>query len=201
MIMIDSGISNIHHQALHNLVVELKPRLALEVGMANGLSTRAILSGIGDGNLISIDPYQSTDWHSEGIRAIAEFSSKHQLIELPDYLALPQLVAANTRIDFAYIDGWHTFDYTLLDFFYIDRMLNVGGTVGFNDCHMAAVNKVLGFIKTHRDYIELPILKPSYNARNLTISVLRRLLDRQTQDRYFKKVTDSEPKWNFFEAF
>jgi len=41
--------------------------------------------------------------------------------------------AQGERIDFAFIDGAHTFDHVLVDFFYIDRMLNVGGIVAFDD--------------------------------------------------------------------
>jgi hypothetical protein len=26
------------------------------------------------------------------------------------------------QVDFAFMDGWHTFDYTLLDFFYTDKL-------------------------------------------------------------------------------
>lgn len=30
--------------------------------------------------------------------------------------------------------GWHTFDHTLLAWWYVDKMLPAGGIVGFNDC-------------------------------------------------------------------
>jgi predicted O-methyltransferase YrrM len=197
----DSGISIVHRQALSGVVRKLKPDLAIEIGMANGVSTRAILSAIGGGKLISIDPYQSTQWGSEGIKAVADMASSHQLIELPDYLALPQLLASSTRIDFAYVDGWHTFDYVLVDFFYLDKMLRVGGVVGFNDCGMAATHKVLKFVTRHRKYVEMPVLPPTYVARNLVVSLARRVLNRQTQDRYFRKAENWEPDWTFFSRF
>jgi len=38
-----------------------------------------------------------------------------------DFKVLPRLLESGKKIDFAYIDGWHTFDYTLLDWCYIDR--------------------------------------------------------------------------------
>ena len=60
-----------------------------------------------------------------------------------DYLALPQLVGDRQTIQFAYIDGWHTFDYTLLDFFYVDKMLDPGGVVAFNDCALPSVRRVI----------------------------------------------------------
>ena len=197
----DSGISVADRGALSDMVEKLKPALAIEIGMANGVSTRAILSAIGSGKLISIDPYQSTHWRSEGLKAVADLASSHELIELPDYLALPQLVASSTRIDFAYVDGWHTFDYVLLDFFYLDKMLRLGGVVGFNDCGMAATHKVLRFVTRHRKYVEIPVLPTTYAARNLARRVARRVLNRQTQDRYFRKAEAWEPDWTFFRRF
>jgi hypothetical protein len=78
----------------------------------------------------------------------------HQLIEEVDYIALPELVKRKCRIDFAYIDGWHTFDYVLLDFFYIDKMLNTQGIVAFNDAGYLSVHRVLKFMISHRKYRE-----------------------------------------------
>jgi len=57
-----------------------------------------------------------------------------------------------TKIDFAFIDGMHTFDYTLIDFFYIDRLLNAGGVIVFDDLCIPAVNKVCRYALTNRAY-------------------------------------------------
>ena len=35
--------------------------------------------------------------------------------------------------DFIFIDGWHTFDYTLVDMFYADRLLRIGGYLLIDD--------------------------------------------------------------------
>ena len=169
--------------------------------MANGVSSRAILSAIGDGKLISIDPNQSTQWNSSGVEAIAEFAAHHQLIEKPDYLALPELLSSGTSVDLAYVDGWHTFDYVLLDFFYIDKMLKVGGVIGFNDCGMAAIDKVLRFVTQHRKYMEVPVLPRTYEGRNPAVSLARRIENRQSQDRYFRKIENWEPGWDFWKQF
>jgi predicted O-methyltransferase YrrM len=196
-----AGISVVAQRALGDLVRELKPNVVLEIGMANGVSSRVILSALNGGKLISIDPYQVTAYRSNGLNAIAEFSSNHRFIELPDFQALPQLLAEGTKVDLAYVDGNHTFDYTLLDFFYIDKMLSPGGVVGFNDCHMAAVNKVLNFVTKHRKYVEVPILPRTYLGRNWAISLARWVLNRQSQDRYFRKIKDWEPEWFFWKRF
>ncbi len=107
--------------------------------MAHGVSSLAILSSPSCQArvaLISIDPNQHIQWHATGVSNVvrAGFSQAHELLEIPDYLGLPRLLEQNTIVDFAYVDGWHTFDYTMLDFFYLDKLLKVGGIVGFNDC-------------------------------------------------------------------
>ena len=39
-----------------------------------------------------------------------------------DTVALPRLVEQGKRIQFCFIDGLHTFDYTMLDAFYADQV-------------------------------------------------------------------------------
>jgi hypothetical protein len=88
------------------------------------------------------------------------------LLEEPDFKALPCLLERGTKLDFAYIDEWHTFDYTLLDFFYIDKMLRTGGVVAFNDCGWLAVDRVLRFVQSHRKYADMDAgLEPPLLAR------------------------------------
>ena len=70
-------------------------------------------------------------WASIGVRNVerAGFTERHTLVESFDYVALPKLLQEGARFDFAFIDGMHLFDYTLLDFFFVDVMLDVGGWV------------------------------------------------------------------------
>ncbi|HET8925038.1 MAG TPA: class I SAM-dependent methyltransferase [Candidatus Acidoferrum sp.] len=184
--------------------------------MAFGVSSLAILSGLRDGGqngkLISIDPHQcSGGWKGAGVAAVARaaLNDRHELIEDYDYNVLPRLLSSGLKIDFAYIDGWHTFDYVLLDYWYIDKMLTVGGVVGFNDCSWPAIDKVIRFVLTHRKYSEIEVGLPVEFA---SLSRRRELLRRLTfgdkrqwcsrvEDRYFKKGADWEPKWDFFVAF
>ncbi len=195
-------------EALYRVVSDHTPNLALEVGMAHGMSTLAILGGLHAGNaggmLISVDPHQSTAYRDVGRTNVrlCGMSAQHRVVEQLDYLALPSLLQELSSIDFAYVDGWHTFDYVLLDFFYVDKMLRPGGIVGFNDCGYPAVHKALAFLKTHRKYAEIDVgLKPDYNASNVLKATVRRVLRRNNNDRYFRKLEDWEPTWNFYSYF
>ena len=201
-------ISSAYAEALYRTVLARKPAAALEVGMAYGLSSLAIGQGLrdagGNGKLISLDPVQSTHYKRIGRLNIerAGWGEFHELIEAPDYLALPKLLERGQKIDFAYIDGWHTFDYCLLDFFFCDKLLNPGGVVAFNDTRFPAVHKVLGFVTTHRHYREIDVgLPATYTGRNALVTAVRRITNRPTQDRYFEKLENWEPDWNFFKSF
>ena len=143
-------------ERLYQLVLTHRPQCVVEVGMAFGGSTLAILSALdqvgGGGRLISIDPFQFSQWGGCGAAAVrrAGLEHRHELVEEVDYFALPDLLAKGQVVDFAYIDGAHTFDYAFLDFWYLDRMLRVGGVGGFNYCEWRGVGKVNKLVEKHR---------------------------------------------------
>lgn len=205
---LEAEISPEFAAALYRTVLLHKPRLVVEVGMAHGLSTLVILMALRDakngGQLISIDPLQHSTYKGIGLTSVERsgLESQHRLIDKSDYLALPHLLEEKTQIDFAYIDGWHTFDYVMLDFFFLDKMTRVGGVIGFNDCGYRAIHKALSFVRTHRKYTELDVgLKPDFRAATPLLSGARRILRRSSSDRYFQKTADWEPAWNFYAHF
>jgi predicted O-methyltransferase YrrM len=212
-------------EALYHAVLTNRPSIVIEIGMAFGVASLAILSALhrvgGCGRLISVDPNQSTDWKACGVAAVerAGFKERHTLIEDFDYAALPRLLGSGQRANFAFIDGWHTFDYTLLDFWYLDKMLEVGGIVAFDDCRFPAVHKTIRFVESHRKYEEidvgLPVATEDYSGLRGPVKRLiglralnefRRLTGRPTgiytpANRYFRKVEQWEPTWQFFTEF
>src|SRR5258708_32319090 len=66
-----SGIALEYAIGLYRAVLTKRPKTMLEIGMANGAATLAILSALsqldGERLLISIDPNQSTQWHNGGV--------------------------------------------------------------------------------------------------------------------------------------
>jgi hypothetical protein len=74
------------------------------------------------------------------------------VIEEPSEIALPRLLGANTRIQVGIIDGFHTFDHALVDFFYVSKMLDVGGVVILDDVNMPSIARLLGHIMTYPAY-------------------------------------------------
>jgi predicted O-methyltransferase YrrM len=209
--------------ALYRLVRRERPHRVLEVGMAHGATALAILTALTENgetaHLTSIDPFQQTDWQGIGRLNVERsgFADMHTLLCDYDYLALPRLMSSGETFDFAYIDGWHNFEYALLDFFYVDKMLDVGGVVGFNDCDWLPVRSVLNFVERHRDYEQVDAgLPPLYGgraswahkARRLDRRLSRgritgtrpvgRLLGRRRDDRYYRKRSATERPHGFW---
>lgn len=192
-------------EALSRTVSALKPKLCLEIGLATGVSALAILAELEEGSkLISIDPFQDKAWHGMGSKLIANagLAHMHELIQEFDYIALPRLLSERTPIDFAYIDGMHTFDYVMLDTFFVDKLLRIDGIVGFNDCGFRSVHKFLKFFRSHRRYEEVNVgLPKDFQGRNSLVSLERWITGRSNSDRYFRKLADWEPPHNFFKSF
>ncbi|MSP11798.1 MAG: class I SAM-dependent methyltransferase [Chloroflexi bacterium] len=150
-----SGISPQKVELLMELVTELRPRQSLEVGLAYGTSALAICEVLPPGSChIVIDPYQTNHWEGRGLQHLqqAGHADRIEFYEDFSYRVLPQIEAKGVRVDFAFIDGRHTFDYVLVDFFHIDKMLNPGGVVLFDDADWPSIRRVLRFIVMNLPY-------------------------------------------------
>jgi predicted O-methyltransferase YrrM len=117
--------------------------------MAYGISAFYILSNTST-KLISIDPYQDTQWSNYGMQLLKEFNfdKRHKLYKLKSYIALPKILKklGNNYFDFIFIDGFHTFDYTLLDFFYAHLLLRKDGIIIIDDALHHGVKKCVDYI-------------------------------------------------------
>lgn len=93
-------------------------------------------------------------------------------------LILPRLAGDGLRRDFVFIDGSHLFDSVVVDFFYADRLLPVGGVIALHDTWMPSVRRAITFVSTNRAYEQLP-------ATNTNLAVLRKLaVDNREWDHY-----------------
>ncbi len=205
---LSSGISVEEANALYRLVRQEEPEVCLEIGMAYGISTLTILTALeqnGRGTLLSVDPYDQ--WDSGLVVAMhnldrAGLRPLHKHIRQPSHLALPELLSEGYQINFCYVDGMHTFDYVLVDCFYCDKLLKVGGIMGFDDAGWRSVWRVIRFLLTHRHYEELDVgLARSFKGRNLLATLLKRMTNRQSQNRYFRKLDTWEPPYSYYHRF
>lgn len=204
---------------LYSLALSTRPRITLEVGMAYGLSSLYICRALkenGGHKHIVIDPHESSEYRALGMWNLqrAGYGDLVELHEERSEQGLPRLAAQGVRIDFAFIDGWHTFDYTLVDFFFVHRMLRVGGIVAFHDCQLPAVRRVVRFAQSHRDYEALPwkrgwrrlLYQNLVDAATLLylILTLKNPWHHRSpgpQMMALRKRSDDEPPWDFYRPF
>lgn len=141
---------------MYELIVQHKRHNTLEVGLGEGFGSLWMLQAHKDnkkGFHISIDPNQMTSYKGIGLYEIesCKLSNNFKFIGKPSHLVLPKILidvqkGKIPKFDLIYIDGWHTFDYTLIDFFYSDQLLNIGGTIVIDDVRHAGVKKCVSYI-------------------------------------------------------
>lgn len=155
---ISGGIHVEEVEILSQVVREVDPVNSIEVGLGYGFSALTIcVSGerpIAERRHTVIDPHQSNYWSSKGIERLRQegFADMVTLCEEPSYRVLSRLEQEGEAIDFAFVDGWHTFDYVFVDFFLIDKLLRPGGVVMFDDADWASIRPVLRYAVTNLDY-------------------------------------------------
>jgi predicted O-methyltransferase YrrM len=154
------------------------PQVACEIGLAFGMSTLYILEAMqarGNGRLIGMDPAQHDGtWSGAGLHNVrrAGFADRFEFHEEPSHVVLPRLLAAGTCLQFAFIDGWHTFDHTLVDFFFVDQMLDPGGVIVMDDVSWPAIRRLCQFIVTNRQYSILDV-EPLSGRRSGRVALKR----------------------------
>ena len=153
---VHSSVNFKEGEFLFKMIKKYDYKKCVEVGLAFGISAMYILNAIQsykNNFLISIDPYQTEQWNNMGLKLIKEvsLSKNHTLMEEKSYTALPKLLEeyGEGSFDFIFIDGWHTFDYTLVDFFYADLLVKVDGMIIVDDVLHKGVNKFEKYIKSN----------------------------------------------------
>lgn len=197
-------------ELIRRVFTELKPRCSVEVGLAYGVSTLYACSAMGvcrDGwKHIAIDPCQARDWNGLGIENVrlAGFDANLVLIEEGSETALPSLLRAGLKVQAAIIDGWHTFDHTLIDFFYVNRLLEVGGVIVLDDADWPAIARVCSHVSTYPAYkrFEVPVYRTLRQRLSTKpgLSLLRRAGDKERVVA-FQKVTEDTRAWDWYAPF
>lgn len=172
----------------------------IEVGCAYGISALALLSAaeaVPGGVYHLIDPYQAEYWGNIGLENIrrAGFADRVTFHDLPSEIALPRLLDAGETIDFAFIDGNHTFDHVLVDFFFVNKMLQVGGMVVFDDAQMASQARLMAHIATYPAYERLTV------PQSLMVQGQRLRINNPGRFGVFRKIAPDERLWSWHADF
>jgi predicted O-methyltransferase YrrM len=180
-------------------------RRTLEIGCAYGLSSLHICSALStreSARHVIIDPAQHAYWHGVGVYNLKRAGfSFFELIERPSEFILPELAQSEAgTYDLVFIDGVHTFDHTLLDFFYANHLIRIGGYIVLDDCTTASISRVVSYISKYPCYRLLsqfsrnlykksPISRIAKMARLLLpTSMSVYLLPKHLYDRYYSRA-------------
>ena len=78
-----------------------------------------------------------------------------ELREVKSFLGLPELLTEGARFQAIFIDGMHLYDYSLVDFFYADLLLDVGGVVLLDDIKHAGVAACMKYVLSNYPHFTL----------------------------------------------
>lgn len=139
---------------LRNLFLALKPARTLEIGLAFGASSLIFTESHRELNRppqkqhVAIDPFQSDYWDACGlmVNERAGLGGYLELVERYSCFELPALAQKNLKFGLVYVDGSHQFEDVFVDFYFINRLVEDGGIVAFDDSSDRQVAKVLRFI-------------------------------------------------------
>jgi predicted O-methyltransferase YrrM len=221
---LDANISEAEASDLYAIVKALRPERSLEVGLAHGISALAILAAIaanGSGHHFVIDPFQRNfQYCGEAMIERAGFSSLHTFFErFPE-----EVILQLPKLQFAFIDSSHLFDFTLMEFVLIDKKLDVGGILALHDAWMPSIQAVVRYILANRAYeicrhysnedgrltplqhckelVTRGLRKVPGSHRFLSSNVLRPWWTFHRQNLVFlRKLSEDQRDWRFHEPF
>ena len=209
-------------------LIKNNPRitLTLEIGCGYGISALFICSALkGRQNVkhIIIDPFQYSDYSGMGILNLNRVNCNFFEL-IPEYseYALPTLAKAKSgAFDLIFIDGWHTFDHIMLDLFYSNKLLRIGGYIVIDDCRYPSIAKAITYLSkfpaykfhSETDYFNLSFrAKVSYNISRaipqfikhnfLPFNISQSLYRLQNSSMMtFQKIANDERDWKWFKEF
>lgn len=211
----------------------IKPQRSVEVGFAYGISTLFILEKHREFNSdacshIVIEPKTDTYWGTAAEYNIGkEGLSKYLDIrrDRSDKI-LTKLYHENANVQYAYVDTTKQFDVVFQDFYFIDKILDVGGVFILDDCGggWPGVQRVARYINTLPHYKILGVHGRSQgawkkvSAESLLSSVISMMpfkkkfyptlqlkTDKQLGLNFgciaFQKISNDERNWDFDRSF
>lgn len=129
-----------------------KDMKVLDIGVGKGVST-TLFSSICEKEVIGIDPYQTIEHQGScEILCVALDIKRPVIIEKMSIECFNENALIEEKFDFIFIDGYHTFDATLVDLLIVEDKLKDGGLIAFHDCYYRSKQKVVNFVLKNRDY-------------------------------------------------
>lgn len=149
------GLSTVNNLlAIRHFMAALRPARTLEVGLGCGGSALAFLASHREaGSLpahqhVAIDKFQA-EFDDAGVEIIrkAGLAEYFEVVRELSSVGLGRMLAAGDRFGLIYIDGSHEFDDVFVDFYFVRRLVDVGGVVLFDDSSDRNVRRVIRYVE------------------------------------------------------
>ncbi|MCS4155850.1 putative O-methyltransferase YrrM [Salinibacter ruber] len=201
------------------LIREHEVSECLEVGCAYGIASLYISEALrekSDPHHTIIDPLELGKWEGIGLQNLEQAGiSFWDYIEQGSELALPELVREGRHFDFVLIDGYHTFDHTMIDLFYSTKLLRVGGILALDDANHPPVYKAARYFSEYPCYEKVGATPSKSVLKGVLTSILplasstlsfafpQALVDRLGTDRLiaFQKTNEDDRPWDWYRQF
>ena len=145
---------------LHDLIRSERASVTLEIGMAWGLSTLAMVQALVENGArrrshVVLDPHQKSLYGGAALRALRETGAAKfvEFHEENSMTMLPRLVERNRSFDIVFVDGRHVFDGVFLDFIYADWLVRPGGVIVLDDTFADPIHLTCRFAETNFEYV------------------------------------------------
>jgi predicted O-methyltransferase YrrM len=144
---------------LRDLLLEERPRVVIEIGLAYGGSALAIAEALvaqdrPDARHLIIDAYQdqfsNVGWEamlSGGLESVCE------LIPERSQLALPRMLAEGVVADAAFVDGSHIFHNVFVDLHFLRELVRPGGLIILDDCQWPSVATAARYFEVNTGWV------------------------------------------------
>jgi len=133
----NSSVTDKYGRLLFRLVEFFKPQTIIELGTSLGLSTLYMAMANPDSQVFTVEGCTTTSEQAAANFNALSNSNIEQHIGRFD-LVLPDVVAQAKKLDFAFIDGNHTYEATLENFKMLLSIANNDTVFVFDDIHWSA---------------------------------------------------------------
>lgn len=131
-------------------------KASVEIGLAYGTSTLAIAEAVVEngGRSVAIDPYENSYWGGNGLDLVkqAGYEGSLEFFEDFSYITLSRFLEQGRKFDFAYIDSTKLLDWLMVDFFLLDKLLEINGIIVFDDVNYPSIRKLLRYLSQFPHY-------------------------------------------------
>jgi len=177
---LNSAISKAEGEFIFNLIKEHNCKTTIEVGCAYGISSLYICAALAENNANKdchhtiLDPNYRTQWNGIGEANLQRADIDYFELQTEfSELALPKLLSEEKKYDLIFIDGFHTMDQTLLDIYYGNRLLKVGGIMVIDDVLIEPVNKAVRYLSNYPAYKNIGGARVSKNIWKVYNLIIR----------------------------